>query len=356
MNNLILKSTLSFALFTSLAACGGGDGTSNNGISNSTSTTWQFAQGKITVTDNPLDLAIRGAGLFQLDNGKTPPMYTRRGEFMIDAEGYILDYKSRMRLLMRQVSVSGLIQPGPAVPLQVRSGEIGPAPTTMIGLGLNLDASRAVTFPANGPAINFADAATYNNGTSLSVFDAKGQSVALTVYFQKSATDVWNVYATANGVSLGGDNTAPTAITTLTFPESGVGPTDPPGPISIDIPSTTNAAGAITLAVPGVMLDLTKATEFGTAFGVSMIKQNGYAIGFLDRVYFESNGMLMALYSNGRATPVGQVELATFSNMLCLQSGDDRLWFASQDCGQPMTGTPGSGFFNFIEIGALEGV
>ena len=40
---------------------------------------------------------------------------------------------------------------------------------------------------------------TYNNATSLTVYDAKGQDVALTYYFQKAATDTWNVYVTANG-------------------------------------------------------------------------------------------------------------------------------------------------------------
>jgi len=35
--------------------------------------------------------------------------------------------------------------------------------------------------PAAGAPINFADPSTYNNATSQTVYDAKGQSVALTV-------------------------------------------------------------------------------------------------------------------------------------------------------------------------------
>ena len=53
-----------------------------------------------------------------------------------------------------------------------------------------------MTLPATAPLIDFNDAETYNNATSLTVYDAKGQEVALTYYFQKSATDTWNVYAT----------------------------------------------------------------------------------------------------------------------------------------------------------------
>ena len=48
--------------------------------------------------------------------------------------------------------------------------------------------------PSAGAPIDFADPDTYNNATSLTVYDAKGQDVALTYYFQKAATDTWNVF------------------------------------------------------------------------------------------------------------------------------------------------------------------
>ena len=54
---------------------------------------------------------------------------------------------------------------------------------------MNLDARAGVTLPARRRTIDFADADTYNNATSLTVYDAKGQDVALTYYFQKAGTD-----------------------------------------------------------------------------------------------------------------------------------------------------------------------
>ena len=71
---------------------------------------------------------------------------------------------------------------------------ITPAVTTKVDMELNLDARLGVTLPAAGSPIDFSDPTTYNNATSQTVYDAKGQSVALTYYFQKSATDTWNVY------------------------------------------------------------------------------------------------------------------------------------------------------------------
>jgi flagellar hook protein FlgE len=88
--------------------------------------------------------------------------------------------------------------------------------------------------------MDLKDSTTYNNATSLTVYDAKGQDVAVTFYFQKSATtaaasDTWNVYATANGTPFDTDSTGAaialdangnptTPYTTITFPPTGGSP------------------------------------------------------------------------------------------------------------------------------------
>ena len=50
----------------------------------------QFTQGNITVTENPMDLAVNGNGFFQVSDGKNPTMYTRNGQFKVDKDGYIV--------------------------------------------------------------------------------------------------------------------------------------------------------------------------------------------------------------------------------------------------------------------------
>src|SRR5690606_5512808 len=47
-----------------------------------------LATGSILTTDNPLDLAIIGAGYFVVDNGVNQAL-TRNGHFAINAEGYL---------------------------------------------------------------------------------------------------------------------------------------------------------------------------------------------------------------------------------------------------------------------------
>ena len=315
--------------------------------------TQQFTQGNITTTDSPLDLAINGNGFFEVSNGGQT-LYTRNGQFQANKDGFITN-NAGLKLVGYPAAKAGTIQPGAAVPLQLPTAGVAPNPTSKITVEMNLDARKAITLPATTPQIDFSDARTYNDATSVTVFDAKGQDVALTYYFQKSATDTWNVYATANGTSVNVDGAGnPLPVTTIAFPANGGTPTAPVGTVAIDIPATTNAAGATTLAITGVALDLTGATQFGSAFGVTSMSQDGYAAGQLTSVSIEKSGVVMATYSNGQTKPAGQLELATFRNPQGLNPLGGNLWARSFASGDPTVGTPGSGNIGALQAGALE--
>ena len=105
--------------------------------------------------------------------------------------------------------------------------------------------------------------------------------MALTYYFQKTGTNTWNVYVAANGtpIATAGGNPAPS--TTITFPTNGGTPTAPAGTVAIDIPSVSNAVGAVTVPITGVALDVSGATQYGSQFGVTDLPQDGYAAGQL---------------------------------------------------------------------------
>lgn len=50
-----------------------------------------FDQGSLKPTDNPLDVAITGAGFFKIEvSGYDDPLYTRDGSFKLDRDGYLL--------------------------------------------------------------------------------------------------------------------------------------------------------------------------------------------------------------------------------------------------------------------------
>jgi flagellar hook protein FlgE len=313
----------------------------------------QFTQGNISSTGSPMDLAINGAGFFQVTDGRNPAMYSRNGQFKVDREGYIVN-NDAMRLMGYPADGSGVLQPGNASALRLPTAGIDPQATNRIDLEMNLDSRAAVTAPVAAPAIDFTDPTTYNNATSLTVYDDKGQDVALTYYFQKAGTDTWNVFVTANGTPLAGTAAAPLATTQILFPANGGTPTAPVGAITIDVPPTTNAVGAQTLAITGVALDMTGATQYGAGFGVTNLSQNGYAPGQITGITVENNGIIMARYSNGQNKPAGQIELATFRNPQGLQPMGGNAWARTFASGDPIVGVAGDGNLGVLQAGALE--
>ncbi|TXI96690.1 MAG: flagellar hook-basal body complex protein, partial [Aquabacterium sp.] len=81
------------------AASLGGSGTNKVGIGvRVAAVAQQFTQGNITTTSNPMDLAINGAGFFQVSDGSSPVSYTRNGQFKVDRDGYIVN-NAAQRLL-----------------------------------------------------------------------------------------------------------------------------------------------------------------------------------------------------------------------------------------------------------------
>jgi flagellar hook protein FlgE len=336
------------------AAALNGTGTNAIGIGTTLlSVAQQFTQGNVSTTDNPMDLAINGAGFFQVSDGTSPITYTRNGQFKVDRDGFVVTSLNE-KLHGYLADAQGVIQPGQAVPLQLPTGGIAPNETQLASIEMNLDSRSKVTQPTSGPQLIFSDATTYNNATSMTVYDAKGQDIAVSYYFQKAANDQWNVYITANGNSLVGSNAAPLPVTQLQFASDGSRPNFPAGPLAINIASTTNSVGAQTEPINNLMLDLSSATQYGSTYGVTDISQDGYASGRLTAVAVENNGVVMARYSNGQSKPAGQIEVANFRNPQGLMPLGNNLWARTYASGEPVIGTPGDGSLGSLQAGALE--
>ena len=318
----------------------------------------QFTQGNITSTGNAMDLAINGAGFFQVTDGNSPPEYTRNGQFKVDRDGYITN-DAGLKLMGYPADGTGTIQPGLAQPLKLPTAGIAPHTTTSTTMELNLDSRAAVTNPGAGvvPQIDFANPSTYNNATSVTVFDAKGQDVAMTYYFQKSANDQWNVFATANGQPVNGTAGAPAPITAapIDFRPDGSGPVANLSTIPVSLTGAmTNPSGAQIVTPLNFNLSLAGATQYGSAFGVTNLSQDGFAPGALTSISIGSDGIVNARYSNGQSKPAGQLELATFRNPQGLQALGGNVWANTHASGDPILGVPSTGNMGVLQAGALE--
>ena len=333
-----------------------------NGVSSSpigigvslSAVTQQFTQGNIVTTDNSLDLAINGAGFFQMKDGPGALNYTRNGQFKVDRDGFVVNSQMQ-KLVGYPADASGTILTGKADSLRMPTAGLTPVATQSISMELNLDARAGVRTPSTGPVINFADPSTYNSSTSLNVYDAKGQDVALTYYFQKASTDNWDVYVTANGTSINVDPLGnPLAATRINFPSNGGSPLSPSGPVLLNIPASLNSVGAQTLPLTGVELNVKGATQYGSSFGVTDLSQDGYSPGQLSGIQFESDGTITARFSNGQTQAAGQVLLATFRNPQGLQPLGNTSWAESFQSGDPIVGAPDEGNLGVLQSGALE--
>lgn len=357
------------------AAALNGAGQNSIGIGTSLqSVAQQFTQGNITTTENPMDLAINGGGFFQVSDGTNPTRYSRNGQFKVSKDGFIVN-NNGLKLMGYPANGAGIIQPGTARPLQLPTGGTAPAVTTKVNMEFNLDSRVKTTAPGGGTGtgMNLKDSTTYNNATSMTVYDAKGQDVAVTFYFQRAKdpsgatppSDVWNVYATANGTPFATDaagNPIPldasgnptTPYTTVTFPPTGGAPTTPTAAITMNVPAGISSRGNPTLAIPGIQLDLTKASENGSSFAVTSLTQDGYAPGQLTGIQVANNGIIQARYSNGQSKPAGQIELATFRNPQGLQTMGGNVWIRTVASGDAVVGVPGDGNMGALQSGALE--
>ena len=341
-------------------AISGGASSIGLGVSQ-TAVTQMFSQGSFKSTDGPLDMAINGGGFFQLKDLSGNSQYTRNGQFKVDRDGFITNTQGA-RLLGYPANDQGVLVPGQAQPLVLPTAGIKPSVTKNVTLELNLDARLDVKFDATKtPMIDFNDAKTYNNATSVNVYDSKGQEVSLTYFFQKADADTWNVFAAANSVAINPDGSGdPQPISTITFPSNGSAPINPVDSslpfdlVSFDVPATSNFQRAATEPIPGVQLDLSTLTQYGAIFGVTNVTQDGFPPGQLNAIKVQPDGIVLATYSSGQSTPVGQVELSTFRNVQGLQPLGGNVWGATFESGDAVPGTPGSGNLGVLQSGVVE--
>jgi flagellar hook protein FlgE len=299
----------------------------------------QFAQGNVDFTGRALDLALSGQGFFTLSaNGST--VYSRAGNFGTDRDGYVVNPSGqRLQVFMPNAGGNGF-DTGRLGDLRLATGDSPPLATTTVEVGTNLpgDASPPLLSPfdANDPS-------TYNHTTSVTVYDSLGATHTQSMYFIKTANpNEWQVQTQIDGVDVG---------TAQTLQYSSSGQLTSPATGRIALPAFAPTGGAAPMPVT---LEVSGSTQYGNAFGVSSLTQDGYATGRLINVEVSSEGVVNARYTNGVSTPLGQVALTTFTNPQGLQPLGDNGWAETFESGQARRGAAGTSEFGLVQGGALE--
>jgi len=316
-------------------------GVSSNAIGNGvrvSNVAQQFTQGNIDFTDNSLDLALSGQGFFILNDGGAMA-YTRAGAFQVDSQGFVVNARQQ-RLQAYPPTANGQFNTGALSDIQLVTSESAPAATTAVDVTLNLPANAA---PPTVAVFDPANVNSYNNATSLTTYDSLGAAHTGTLYFTKTANpNEWTTQLYVDGNAVG-------TAQTLEYDNTGA-LIDPVGG-TITFPAYTPATGAADM---NMTFDFGTTTQYGGAFNVNAITQDGYTTGRLIGIDIDSTGVVQARFTNGRSTALGQVALANFANLQGLQQLGDTNWAETFGSGQALRGQAGNSGFGLVQSGALE--
>jgi flagellar hook protein FlgE len=311
-------------------------------------TLMQFTQGAISASSGPLDAAIQGNGFFVVnDNGATE--FTRAGSFQVDLSGNLLTPSGQQ--VQGWMATDGVVNTGgPIGNITVPVGALQPPQaTTSMTVSANFDSSAAT-----GAASDWS--------APITVYDSLGNAHVLTLNFQQTAPNTWSYAATIPGA----DVTAGTAGTpypipngsgSLTFNSNGQLTSPAAGaPITFAIPGLADGASNVSINwspwnVAGTASTL---TQFDQSSATSATTQNGLAAAQLTSVAMGNGGQLLASYSNGQQTVVGQVAMANIQNPQSLTSVGNNNYQVSAITAAPDVGAPGTGGRGTIVGGALE--
>ncbi|MBQ4836959.1 MULTISPECIES: flagellar hook protein FlgE [Pseudoalteromonas] len=342
----------------------------------------QFHQGSLNFTQNSLDLAITGEGYFATSEelGGQDYTFTRAGAFKLNKDNFIVDANGNFLQGFPVDPSTGdttSVSLSTSSALQIPDASGSPRATTNVYSSFNLDSR------ATAPSVPFDPtvSASYNSSTSTTIYDSLGEPHTLQFFFRKedptTNANEWQVYATLGGQQFDATGTLiatppGTPITEFGFNAQGF-PEDTGNPA---VPNTGTTFNPLTLTGTNLSGLLTNGatfpsdiqmnwrdetntssklpTQFASRFEVKALDQDGATTGRLAGIDIGADGKIVASYSNGDSTFLGQVAMVRFSNSQGLTEAGNTGWKKSLTSGEPIAGEPGSGTLGSINSSALE--
>jgi flagellar hook protein FlgE len=352
----------------------------------------QFSQGSIQFTNNALDLAITGNGFFATvpELGSLETSYTRAGQFKLNSDNFVVNSQGG-NLLGFPVNPDGSsasVSLSTAEPIRVPTASGAPTKTSEVDVRMNLPAGESYIAGAPG---NFDpnDPLTFNNSTSVTIFDSLGDSHVMTYFFIKddptAKPNNWLMFAAVDGNPINLEDPNIDAVTDGRIGGNVSGPLAPTGFTGARL--TFNASGDFVAQKPAladggiitkdftgylpngadtsqtVQIDFNldpnapnpnEPTQFASNFEVTALNQDGLAVGRLTGIDIGTDGLVRATYSNGTSQPLSRIAMVNFANEQGLTQIGNTGWKESIVSGEALAGEAGSGTFGTINSSALE--
>ncbi|ACJ28286.1 Flagellar basal body rod protein FlaE [Shewanella piezotolerans WP3] len=346
----------------------------------------QFHQGSLQFTNNSLDMAINGGGFFVTSSeiGSQDHSFTRAGAFKFDSNNYMVDSAGNF-LQTFPVDKDGnstSVSLTTTEPVQIPDTAGSPVKTDNIGMQMNLNAGDKTFDPAN---FDPDDPDTFNNSTSVTMYDSLGEPHVMTTYFVRppnaahtgesnwvafyavdgkqvdldpasgtydiDTTGDGNPDGTANAETAGGWKGA-----AISFNDTGAYTGSNPAVIQTEALGVggANVLGPGADGAQTLTLNFNNPTQYASPFEVTELTQDGTTVGRLTNVEVGADGLINASYSNGSTVPLARVALVRFANEQGLSQAGNTSWKASLDSGPALAGEANSGTFGSIRSSALE--
>lgn len=184
-----------------------------------------------------------------------------------------------------------------------------------------------------------------NQSYMTSPVDVSGTPVSVRWAQTSASPPTWNVSAinSSTGAAL-------SSTSSITFNANGTA-NSPPGSLSatingqaytIDLPNMTNASSPLLSTSSSLGLDTTALTS------------DAVAAGTYQGVQIQSDGSVMAQFSNGASQLAGKIALANFANVNGLNAVDGQAYTATAASGNPAIGTVGANGTGTLSVGYTE--
>ena len=337
-------------------------------------------QGTIQSTKSTTDMAINGNGFFVVQaptgfNGNQPlfggiDSYTRRGDFQLDANGYLVNGAGYFLEGIPIDPTTGNPVGSVAAPLQFQGNFLPASATSQVNYGINLPSNPATNaFTATTPnsellnpgdfgtdptvagagTVVGSDVSTFVNesidGGSVTIYDAIGTPANLQMRWAKTdsvaagGADTWQLFYQTNSTATSAQVAWQNAGINFTFDSTG----------QLNPPVTNIALNGVTIngtALGNITINSPTGgiTQFANVSGVATVnnlQQNGYAAGQLKSIAVSDAGNIIGTFSNGQNVALAQVPLVHFNSPNNLKALDGGAYQLTNESGPAIAGSSG---------------
>ncbi len=308
-------------------------------------------QGGSQRTDNPFDLMINGDSFFVVNKGGTN-YFTKAGNFNVDEAGTLVN-SAGYPVMGWQADSDGKIQKERVSALHVMASEnmsTPPEATTQSTFFGNINEEDEM-FRKDAPnnyipvQMSFYDSLGYEYQILFKVTQSTATAQAGTRQYTMTLDSIMK-----DGEALDGVVGNPPPAVELTFnttdePTNGTPPVEPGGLISVSGANVNGKQMQIIFgnsipAAKDITVDLSQLTNYGSAStidsktGDSEGVGKGKAPGEMSRLGVQTDGKIVASYTNGDQRILGQIAVAKFANAAGLEKIGENLYAETLNSGK----------------------